>query len=135
MKNQYSVRTTERMVCSNSLAAITKKEVKEFVRKQLGTNSKWALKALITIYDHQTAHEQNIGATTEYNGVGFSGIDSEFLSSLAVKYIQYGELTDKQMTYVFKYMPKYWRQIIAVSDQNKLREAIVADYVTEGITI
>ena len=63
---------------------VTKKATLDYVRVMLATNKAWATKALVRIYrENQTAQEQAIEATTEDNGIGFTGADGNFLSSLA----------------------------------------------------
>lgn len=99
----------------------TKKDTVSFVKKQLATNKLWAVKALVRIYqENQTADEQAAKVTSHNNGIGFSGCDAEFLSSLAEQYLKRGSLSDKQMVFVFKKMPKYAAQVIKMSDATKL---------------
>ena len=98
----------------------TKVIVKNYVRHMLGTNSAWALKGLTEIYARQTANEQSSGFTSEDNGIGFSGCDAEILSSFAVRYQQWGDLSDKQMALLFKKMPRYAGQIITLIHADKL---------------
>ena len=94
--------------------------VKEYVKNQLSTNPAWALKALVTIYARQTSQEQAMGQTTENNSVGFSGCDSEILSSFAEQYKKWNRLSEKQMVLVFKKMPRYWKQILTCITSDKL---------------
>lgn len=105
----------------------TKKDTLAFVKSQLGTNKIWALKALVRIYqENQTVDEQVSKTTSHDNGIGFSGCDAEFLSSLAEQYLRRGNLSDKQMSFVFKKMPKYARQVVAMSDATKLTALVTA---------
>jgi len=99
---------------------ITKKEEREFVRKQLGTNKTWAIKALLKIFEFQTDSEQEFEETHEYNNVGFTGVDAEILTSFAKFYLKRKFLSPKQMKILYKKMPKYWMQIIKISDKRKL---------------
>ena len=99
---------------------ITKGAIAEFVREQLSTKEQWAKAALLKIYALQTAEEQAVGDTCIYNGVGFTGVDGYILSSLAQQFKTKGWLSPKQMTIVMKKMKKYTRQIIMISDQDKL---------------
>jgi len=99
---------------------ITKKEMRDFVKKQLATNKAWATKALLKIFDKQTKDEQEYEHTREANHVGFTGVDGEILTSFAKQLQSRGFLTPKQMVLVYKKMPKYWMQIIKISDQKKL---------------
>ena len=105
---------------------LTQKNIHAFVRHQLATNKAWALKALVRIFqENQTAQEQAAEVTREDNGIGFTGTDGNFLSSLAKQAIARGSLSDKQMVYVFKKMPKYHNQVITMSNMEQLK-ALVA---------
>jgi len=44
--------------------------------------------------------------------VGFTGRDAEFCTSLHHQYKKYGRLTEKQMVYLKKIIPKYWKQVV-----------------------
>lgn len=99
---------------------ITKGEEKTFVKKRLGTNKAWAIKALLKIYEFQTDTEKEYGETHRYNNVGFTGIDAEILTSFAKQYLRRKFLSPKQMKILYKKMPKYWAQIIKISDKRKL---------------
>jgi len=104
----------------------TKKNIDSFVKNQLRTNKVWAIKALVRIYqENQTSDEQVAKVTSHDNGIGFTGVDATFASSLAEQYLKRGSLSDKQLTFVFKIMPKYSRQVIQMSDPIKL-EALAA---------
>ena len=105
----------------------TKKDTLQYVKQMLATNKVWATKALVRIYqENQTADEQAAKVTSHDNGIGFSGCDAEFLSSLAEQYLRRGNLSDKQMSFVHKKMPKYARQVIAMSDAAKLDSMVVS---------
>ena len=102
----------------------TKKNTVSFVKTQLGSNKVWALKALVRIFqENQTDDEQAAGVTRHDNGIGFTGVDAQFLSSLAENYLKYGRLSDKQMGFVFKKMPKYARQLWLIAANKVMAEA------------
>lgn len=104
---------------------VTKEKQKTFLKQQLSSRKNWALRALIKIWEYQTEEEKMVGRTMDYNGVGFSGVDSEILSSFAEQYLQKGYLSKKQMKYVYKLIPKYWGQVLEISDKEKLNKQIV----------
>lgn len=106
---------------------ITKKSRKEFLKNKLGTNRTWAINAMLKIYEYQTSEEQNIESTTEHNGVGFTGFDGEILSSFVGQWQRRKSLSEKQLIIVFKKMPKYWNQILNISDLDKLDSLIVKE--------
>lgn len=85
------------------------------LKERLRSNAEWALRALIRIYEYQTADEQLCGHTREHNHVGFSGVDGELLSSFAEQYQKKGYLSKKQMALVFKKMPKYAKQLDGIA--------------------
>ena len=94
------------------MAYTTKDSLIKALKEQLATRDNQAIKGLLTIYSYQTSEEQCEGHTKEFNGVGFSGFDSDILSSFAEQYKTKGWLSPKQIICVKKNMPKYARQLI-----------------------
>ena len=103
---------------------ITKAKIKSFIKNKLATDQDWALRALVRIWEKQTAAEQASEVTIENNSVGFSGVDGNFFSSLATQYQRRGSLSPKQMSFVFKRMPKYWSQIETLLPKEKWVELV-----------
>jgi hypothetical protein len=103
---------------------VSKTQIKEFVKRKLSTDKVWAQQALLKIFEFQTREEQQAKTTMDYNGVGFTGTDGRILSSLASQFIKKRYLSDKQMNLVFKKMPKYWGQVVKISDKEKLNSLI-----------
>lgn len=103
---------------------ITKKEEKEFVKEKLATDQRWALKALLEIFNFQTLDEQKSKDTIDHNGVGFTGTDGRILSSLAQQFKKKRRLSEKQMDIVYQKMPKYWGQIVKISNKEQLHSLI-----------
>jgi len=114
---------------------LTKQQIKEFVRGKLANDTRWALHGLTKIFEFQTAAEQEYETTCEYNGVGFTGADGEILTSFAKQYINRKWLSEKQMAIVMKKMPKYWKQIISISDEEKLIKMIPESFIARKETI
>lgn len=111
-------------ICIIVLMKITKAKLATFVKHQLGTNPAWATRALIRIFrENQTVTEQSTGVTSADNGIGFNGIDSVILSSFAAQFERHGGLSEKQINLLLKKMPKYHKQVIAMSDEAKLQAA------------
>jgi len=100
----------------------TKKAKVEFIREKLSTDLNWAIKGLVSVYALQTDDEQSSGYTKVNNGVGFSGVDSEILSSFAKQTIRGNVLSPKQKTILFKSMPKYAKQLMMVADQQETKK-------------
>ena len=99
---------------------ITKAAKIAFIRQQLENNPDWAKRALIRIYENQTADEQNSGVTVHDNGIGFTGCDANILTSFADGLKKYGNLTVKQMALLHKKIGKYAKQIYGMTDDEKL---------------
>lgn len=97
----------------------TKVAKTDFIRGMLQDNVSWATKGLLTIYKYQTAEEQNIGQTKDHNGVGFSGVDSEILSSFAEQVNRKRNLSIKQIAILHRLMPKYARQLMRIADKTQ----------------
>lgn len=91
---------------------ITNKIKREYVRKKLATDPKWALRALVVLHNAQTAEEKALAATTQHNNVGFNSCDAEFLSSLADQYKAHNRLSEGQMKGLHKCIVKYWQQVV-----------------------
>ena len=109
---------------------INNKAIKTFVKQKLTVNEKWATTALLRIFDCQTKEEQQIEATNVYNGIGFTGCDAKILSSFAKQLLYKGYLSPKQKALVMKKMPKYWNQIISISDIEKLKQQVAESLIS-----
>lgn len=94
----------------------TKKAKVAHIKQMVATNDAWALRALSRIYEYQTTAEQTAGHTRDLNGVGFSGADSEILSSFADQLLRGRKMSEKQMVIIHRKMPKYARQLMRIAD-------------------
>jgi hypothetical protein len=100
----------------------TKKARLAFFRAALTAHPAWAYRALVLIFRRQTAEEQAAGATILLNGVGFSGVDAEILTSFATQYLAKQArypgskvwLSPKQEALLRRKMPRYAAQLIAL---------------------
>jgi len=90
----------------------TEDEIKVLIQ----TNDTVLYGALKKLYAEQTADEQNDGRTKHYNGVGFNGADSKFLSSVSEFLIKRGFLTDKQKYVTRKKLVKYNKQLTKLAN-------------------
>lgn len=90
------------------------------IRARLDFDDRWVCHALKTLYERQTADEQDSGATRHVNGMGFSSVDGYFMSSLARQYIEKGWLSKKQIEAARRAdIGKYWKQILEVIKANE----------------
>jgi hypothetical protein len=88
-----------------------KEEIIQEWKRKIATDKRWAIRALIVIYENQTADEKDIGVTKHNNGVGFNGTDAELLTSFAQQVNAGRNLSQRQTDYLFKKMPKYAGQL------------------------
>lgn len=105
-----------------------KVNIEVFIKYKLSTCKAWTQKALVVIYNNQTVDEKTAERTKYLNGKGFSGCDSEILTKFAKWYIDKGFLTYRQLRIVQKRIPKYWKQILEVSDMEKLKASIMKEF-------
>lgn len=85
------------------------------IREKVGTDQRWAERAILAIYKNQTSEEQAIGDTKVHNSIGFTGTDGYILSSFATQLLRGRTLSEKQLTIAFKKMPKYAGQLCDIA--------------------
>ena len=61
----------------------TKELQLSFLKDKITTDPRWTERALLKIFEAQTASEQATESTNHHNGVGFTGSDAPFLTSCA----------------------------------------------------
>ena len=113
---------------------LTQKDRMNYVRYRLKKDPRWALRALVVIFNHQTESEKISETTHLYNNVGFAGNDAGLFSSFAKQYLRKGFLSDKQMYLLMKRIHKYSRQIIDNSDKTKL-DPLVRNALDTQLTV
>ena len=91
---------------------------KETMVELLDSNDKAVLRAILAIYNLQTAEEKCAGVTISNNGVGFNGADVEIMTSFAEGILKYGRLTTKQLKVGRRIIKKYTRQLIEIANNN-----------------
>jgi hypothetical protein len=96
---------------------------KDTINCLLLRNDRAVYRALIVLFERQTADEQRSENTLHDNGIGFTGADAEFMSSLAKQVIERGSLSPRQLAAMRKlnkhgYCPlaKYWGQLKSAAE-------------------
>ena len=69
-------------------------------------------KQLLYLYGQQTREEQAASVTVENNSCGFNALDANLLSSFAQQVLEGRTLSEKQLKYLSKMLPKYKRQLL-----------------------
>jgi len=99
------------------MATIAKKQFhKNEIKEKLATDNRWLERGIVAIFKYQTDVEQQSEMTTDKNGVGFNGLDAEFLSSLAKQVMQGKTLSERQIEYGRKKMLKYAGQLTRIAN-------------------
>lgn len=117
---------------------VTKKGLKAFIKYKLRTDDRWALKALISLYNDQCEDERFTNSSNRRNGIGFNKIDASELTILARRYKRKLCLYPHELGMVKIKIPKYWEQILDKCDRVKLesqyRKYVIAqESLIEGI--
>lgn len=91
---------------------------KDKINQLLLSNPRAIERALLVLLDRQTFDEQQAGDTKYNNGIGFTGADAEFMTSLAVRVRRGATLTPRQLACMQKTnakgycrLAKYHRQL------------------------
>lgn len=99
----------------------TVEEIKSLITK----NDTVVCKALIQLYNQQTAVEQLCHHTKAHNNVGFNYIDSKFLTSCSEFYIKSGFLTSRQVNAVRRLIMKYSKQLTWLANEHEKNKETV----------
>jgi biotin carboxylase len=97
---------------------------REYIRELLAVSDKAVYKSILVIYDLQTDQEKYTGETIDHNGLGFSGIDAEDMTQMALKIQRRELLTRKELAIARNKMKKYWKQLMKVSKGEIKHEAV-----------
>ena len=89
---------------------------KEDIRELLLTDDKAVARGVVAIFNLQTEDEQNVGETSVKNGVGFNGVDANFMSSIAQFYMRRNFLSPKQVEFARKKLLKYSNQLTMIAN-------------------
>lgn len=93
-----------------------KKWTKEEIRDKINTDNRWLLRAVSAIYNKQTEDEQANKTTSHDNGVGFNGVNAEFLSQAAERYQKGYTFSEKYIAAIRKSMLKYAGQLTRIAN-------------------
>ncbi len=115
------------IVTRESLTSLISVENPEFVNRVIG-------RALVALYDRQTAAEKNATSTLNDNDIGFTGADARQGSLTARYFLKHGTLLEWQRELWTKRnvrgvprLAKYWKQLDEVA-QAKARAKELASH-------
>ncbi len=87
------------------------------IAEKIQTDPKWLVAGILAIYKRQTEDEKQTESTDKDNGMGFTGCDARFGSSLAKKLLAGYPLTINQSIAARKMMRKYAGQLLKVAKE------------------
>jgi len=91
------------------------KQWESYLKNLVKTNDRALIKAIVLIYDLQTAEEKNTGKSIEENKIGFNKIDAYELGAIAKKIKKGHKLTLDEAAKSRYKMQKYWKQLMVIS--------------------
>lgn len=89
---------------------------KDEIKAGLNGSEAWVNRALIVLWESQEWDEKSTGSTIYENGIGFNGVDANFLTSLAQWVLDGKRLSAKQLKWARHKLPKYWKQLAKAAD-------------------
>jgi hypothetical protein len=116
---------------NEAILSATKATAIQMIKENLATSDKWVKRAVLVIFEAQTAAEQATETTREENGVGFNGTDAKILSSFAKQIIEFeagksrfnSALSPKQMDLARRKITKYSGQLLKVAQAKAAAKA------------
>lgn len=90
----------------------TKADLQEAIKEQITSSDNSAIRAMLRIYEYQTADEKQEGVTAYHNGVGFTSNDADILTSFSKQVLSHRILSQKQVAVVRKLIGKYSAQLL-----------------------
>ena len=93
-----------------------KKYTKDDIKQILAGSDLAVMKGFIRIWQLQTESEKATESTMVHNGVGFSGYDGTWMTSIGNNVIKYGQITEGQLNAVKKMMHKYAGQLAKIAN-------------------
>jgi len=112
----------------------TIKDLKARIQASIERNDQAVIRALLLLYSNQTHEEQSAERTIFHNRVGFSGTDSEILSSFAKQAEDWASapvgkrkydfpLSSRQTAVARRLLKKYWRQLLPYAQAKLAQES------------
>ncbi len=92
---------------------------KEEIQEKLKTDLRWTERGLVVLHNRQTEDEQKSKDTYDRNGRGFNSVDGKSLSYCAEWVKKGNHLSGKHLEKVRRKLPKYWKQILELIEQNE----------------
>lgn len=100
-------------------------EILEYTRSyiwlQIQESRAWTERAVLALYERQTADEKSAGSTVHHNAAGYNAFDAPFMTSLAEQLKQGRHLSNKQLAAARKVLRKYTGQLAKIAKANQVQ--------------
>jgi negative regulator of sigma E activity len=112
---------------------LTLQAKKAQIQKLIDTDDKAVARAVVRIYQRQTASEQRAEHTHLNNSIGFNAPDAKYLTFAAKYVLRNGALTGEHIDRVRAKIRRYWKQLAEIAEEtNQRRVALGMDVVPLG---
>jgi negative regulator of sigma E activity len=112
---------------------LTLQAKKAQIQKLIDTDDKAVARAVVRIYQRQTASEQRAEHTHLNNSIGFNAPDAKYLTFAAKYVLRNGALTGEHVDRVRAKIRRYWKQLAEIAEEtNQRRVALGMDVVPLG---
>lgn len=98
---------------------------KEYIQELLTNNDRAVERAILVLFNNQTADEQSAETTKYHNNMGFKGCHARIGTSFAQQLKRRGFLTEKQIAYARGKMriTQYHRQLLEAAKAKQAAQA------------
>jgi hypothetical protein len=103
------------------MAKLTLKAKKEQIQKLIDTNDEAVARAVVRIFQRQTAYEQRAEHTQLNNSIGFNAPDAKYLTFAAKFVLRNGALSGDHVDRVRVKIRRYWKQLIEIAEETNAR--------------
>jgi hypothetical protein len=118
---------------SKQMDKLTLQAKKAQIQKLIDTDDKAVARAVVRIYQRQTASEQRAEHTHLNNSIGFNAPDAKYLTFAAKYVLRNGALTGEHVDRVRAKIRRYWKQLAEIAEEtNQRRVALGMDVVPLG---
>jgi hypothetical protein len=94
---------------------------KEQIQSLLAKDDRAVVRALVRIYERQTADEQRSEETKHHNEVGFRANDAKYMTMAAKFALRNGRLDDYHLQKVRGRIMHYWRQLAEIAEEQNAK--------------
>jgi hypothetical protein len=106
---------------SKQMDKLTLQAKKAQIQKLIDTDDKAVARAVVRIYQRQTASEQRAEHTHLNNSIGFNAPDAKYLTFAAKYVLRNGALTGEHIDRVRAKIRRYWKQLIEIAEETNAR--------------